>query len=630
MNKKVLFFKTIRMKLLIPILCAIIASSIFVGIISYRNAASVITDAAVSDGLRAVQSLRRYLDLVISTVNLDLSTIIMQPSIKSVLLEGKEPYELEQYIKAMVKRYHIYDGIIVLNDKGIVAASTTGSTGANRSDREYFRASMEGRNFISEVETSRATGNLVTFISVPIQDERSGRIIGVVMAAVGLREVNTNYVIPTALLGGYGYALIVNKEGTIIGHKYDAMLGEKIPQDLKQRIFSMNEEQAAFKYVVDGAPSMLFVDYSLADWIPIFICPVSVFYIPSNRLAQINMALAVIVVLLLSFIVFFLINGVTKALSAVIRYANNVSHGKLNELLPIERNDEVGILAQSLRDMVDSLKRMITVSEQKTVEAEESSKKIVESIAYASKIQKNLLPRDSVLETAFSDYSVIWKPRDIVGGDLYWAKNFDDGTVLCVGDCTGHGTPGALLAMLVVSALESSITEKNYKDTAKILYNLDQKLSTVLNVNAGDRRNSSITDINDGCDLAVLFIAKDGNVTMSSGNTNVFICDGKNVTRYRGQPIYVGEGKLKNKNEVIVNNITASPGNKFYIASDGLFDQIGGKKVKSFGYKAFQQIILDNHEHTQSVISGKVWEAFEEHRGEQPLRDDLELITFIP
>jgi len=69
----------------------------------------------------------------------------------------------------------------------------------------------------------------------------------------------------------------------------------------------------------------------------------------------------------------------------------------------------------------------------------------------------SLLPETNKFEQAFADYSVKWEPRDIVSGDIYWIKSFDAGTMLCVCDCTGHGVPGALLTMLVVSAFEDMV-----------------------------------------------------------------------------------------------------------------------------------------------------------------------------
>jgi serine phosphatase RsbU (regulator of sigma subunit) len=269
--------------------------------------------------------------------------------------------------------------------------------------------------------------------------------------------------------------------------------------------------------------------------------------------------------------------------------------------------------------------RLINESERAKKIAETVIETIEASINYASKIQHNLLPCQSVLEKAFSDFSVIWKPRDIVGGDIYWAKNYSDGTVLCVCDCTGHGTPGALLTMLVVSTLESVVTDKRYKNTAEIIYNLDQKLATVLNV---DNVNNNGMDINDGCDIAVLFIGNDGIVSLSAGNIDVFVCDGNEVTRYKGQTIFVGEGRLTSPDDVITTIIPHNADNKFYITSDGTPDQIGGEKSKQFGLDTLKRIILENHQDCQAVISEKLWEAFEQHRGTEERRDDIELISF--
>jgi serine phosphatase RsbU (regulator of sigma subunit) len=260
-------------------------------------------------------------------------------------------------------------------------------------------------------------------------------------------------------------------------------------------------------------------------------------------------------------------------------------------------------------------------------QAEAVAEAMMSSARYANKIQQNLLPAANAFEEAFADYSVIWKPRDVVGGDFYWLKNFEEGTVLCVCDCTGHGTPGALLTMLVASTFEVLVSDEHYTDPAQILYMLDQRLATILNA-----KNDDIVsmNINDGCDLVVMFIAKDGGITVSAGNINVFACDGGKVTRYKGQPLFVGEGRLTSKDEVKVVSIPPNPDNKFYISSDGLCDQIGGEHKKQFGYKTFERIILESHNEKQEVISGRIWAAFEEYRGEEPRRDDFELITFKP
>lgn len=255
---------------------------------------------------------------------------------------------------------------------------------------------------------------------------------------------------------------------------------------------------------------------------------------------------------------------------------------------------------------------------------EDQSQMILSSINYASSMQQNLLPREELFAEAFEDYSIKWDPRDVVGGDIYWMRNFEEGTLLCVCDCTGHGVSGAFITMLVATTFESTVTEKNYKDTAQVIWMLENKLVNVLNRNVGEG------EIKDGCDLAVLYIANDGSVTISSGNTNVLVCNGKRVKKIKGQRIFVGEGRLESKDEIEAVTIPPNPENKFYVASDGLFDQRGSARPIPFGYKTINGIILENHNEKQEVISDKIWDAFEEYRGGEARTDDVQMITFKP
>lgn len=350
----------------------------------------------------------------------------------------------------------------------------------------------------------------------------------------------------------------------------------------------------------------------------------------------------------LSFIAYFIVRSVTVPLSETSMILDRIAKGNFDSKVRGEYagefagiRDSVNTMAVGIKSFLNSKleaernvnKAMLDIQEVELAKgrAEAANEALISSINYASKIQKNLIPKDTLFKEAFSDYSVIWSPRDIVGGDIYWLKNFDEGTVLCVCDCTGHGTPGALLTMLVVSAFESTVGEHNYRDTADILWSLDSKLVNILNTNdAAIESQKSVLNFNDGCDLAVLYISKDGSVSMSAGNMHVFICDGNEVTQIKGQRLFVGDGKLESPEDVNVTRVPQNPNNKFYVASDGLYDQIGSVHIRPFGYKTFKKVILENHNESQAVISQKVWEAFETYRGDHFRRDDVQLITFKP
>ena len=291
--------------------------------------------------------------------------------------------------------------------------------------------------------------------------------------------------------------------------------------------------------------------------------------------------------------------------------------------------DNLSLTTRSLREKRIAI-QSARDAELDKVRAEAARDAVLSSLIYASRIQRNLIPSASIFQKAFADYSATWKPRDIVSGDIYWIKNFDEGTTLSVCDCTGHGTPGALLTVLVVSAFGMIVNEDNYKDTAGIMRLLDAQLTRAL-YESDDKDKNDISDIRDGCDLAVLHISKSGEVSFSSANFPIFICNGKEVMQIKGQKLFVGEGKLSNPDvEVKTTFIPPDPNNIFYISSDGMFDQRGGARGLPFGYSILKKIILENHHQPQVDIAANIWETFENYRGEQPRKDDFELVSFKP
>jgi serine phosphatase RsbU (regulator of sigma subunit) len=465
-----------------------------------------------------------------------------------------------------------------------------------------------------------------------MRDGEDAPIFGVALAVLGLEELNSRYVVHINLLGDHGYAMIATSGGDIIAHRDEGTIGGLVSEQTMSYLSLITDggSSAVFETSRDGITFMAFAERShYTDWFAVVLCPVSEFYESTNYLTIINTVIAVLLILVQAGIIWIVVRGITNALTETVQYSEAVSKGSLDTTLPVERDDELGVLAHSLRDMVGKLKNMINIAERKAAEAQAASETIMAGITYASKIQSDLLPKNQAFDNAFSDYSIIWKPRDIVGGDIFWLKNFEAGSILCVCDCTGHGAPGAMLTMLVVSAFEDIVNENNCHDTAGVIWQLEQRLVSGFSVDAV-KNHKTDADIHDGCDLAVIFIKTDGSVSFSSANLPVFICDGKEVRHIKGQRLYIGDGLLKSKKEIQTTYIGANPNNKFYIASDGLFDQPGGNGVKTvpFGYGPFKDILLKNHDNSQDAISGKIWDAFEDYRGAEPRVDDFELITF--
>ncbi len=353
-----------------------------------------------------------------------------------------------------------------------------------------------------------------------------------------------------------------------------------------------------------------------------------------------SLFIAAVGALLLFTIARAIVRSITRPMEEMCRAAECFASGNLDLRLEYRAKDEIGLLADSFRGAARDLaaylrdketaERSAHEAELARGRAEAVAEALLSSIHYASKIQRNLRPADEVFARAFADHHIIWEPRDIVGGDIYWMKNYEAGSILCVCDCTGHGTPGALLTMLTVSALEAVVDGDNCADTALIMWRLDQRLAAVLNVGQASAESGDLLHFNDGCDIAIVFAAKDGSLRLSSSGLQIFSCDGREVHRIKGQRLGIGEGGLSGPDRVLVTDMAPNPGNKFYIASDGLYEQAGGPAGRPFGYAVFKKLILENHGRRQAVIAEEIWRAFEDYRGDQARRDDVELICFTP
>ena len=82
---------------------------------------------------------------------------------------------------------------------------------------------------------------------------------------------------------------------------------------------------------------------------------------------------------------------------------------------------------------------------------------VKDSIKYAQRIQKAILPPRDKVEKMLPESFVIFQPKDIVSGDFYRCQEVDELTFFASIDCTGHGVPGAFLSFVGNAILHDAI-----------------------------------------------------------------------------------------------------------------------------------------------------------------------------
>jgi len=239
------------------------------------------------------------------------------------------------------------------------------------------------------------------------------------------------------------------------------------------------------------------------------------------------------------------------------------------------------------------------------------NKEILDSINYAKRIQYALLAHDELLNDNLKSYFVLFKPKDIVSGDFYWATKKGDDFFLACCDSTGHGVPGAFMSLLNISFLNEAINEKNILSPNLVLNHVRDRL--VQNLDGGQ----------DGMDATLLKINKN-KISYASANNCPLLIRNKEVVMLNADKMPVGKGYKSESFSLY--DIEIKAGDNLYFFTDGYADQFGGPDGKKYRYKQLANILLSNVEDEMEIQKEKLNIAFNEWKGNLEQVDDVCII----
>lgn len=253
------------------------------------------------------------------------------------------------------------------------------------------------------------------------------------------------------------------------------------------------------------------------------------------------------------------------------------------------------------------------VEEQKHLVVEKQ-KEITDSITYAKRLQQAILPPYEFIAAQVPESFVLYKPKDIVAGDFYWAEKVGDKFFIAAADCTGHGVPGALVSVVCSNALNQAVNEFGLTDTGKIL---DKTRELV--VNTFEKSNA---EIKDGMDISLLCIDRSLlKVFWSGANNPLWYVAGDTLHEVKAdkQPV----GKAYEPKPFTTVELAYEAGTVFYLFTDGLADQFGGPKGKKFKYKQFEETLQALSKRPMQEQMAAIDQRFEAWRGSLEQVDDV-------
>ena len=267
------------------------------------------------------------------------------------------------------------------------------------------------------------------------------------------------------------------------------------------------------------------------------------------------------------------------------------------------------------------------ITERKKAENElaEAHALITSSIEYASRIQRSALPSDELMSEALGEHFVIWEPRDVVGGDIFWVRRVEGGHVVAVADCTGHGVPGAFLTMIATGALRQAIIEHPDGDPAKVIARMNSFIKNSL------RQDTAEGPSDDGLELGICHIDDGGErLTFAGARFSLWTLSSRGSEEIKGDKSGIGYHHVPLDRAFTNHQVPLSPGSAFYLFSDGLVDQVGGDKRRAFGKKRIIALLEERLGRPLAEQRDAITAAFNAYQRDEIRRDDVAMVGFVP
>ena len=297
----------------------------------------------------------------------------------------------------------------------------------------------------------------------------------------------------------------------------------------------------------------------------------------------------------------------------------------------------------------------IEIEQQKEL-VDEKNKEVMDSIRYAERIQQALLKNEEYQSPHLPEHFILFKPKDIVSGDFYWAlekegpSNSPEGgdkfLYLAAVDCTGHGVPGAFLTMLGTSFLNEINAHEKILSPAVILDELRDRVIRELSQSGKDGEN------NDGMDISLMRLnLKTNELQWAGANNPLWVITSNNrlsgldPESLSNEKIASSDLSARNRNDDF--ELTEIKGNKqsigfgynmtpftnhilqlkekdyICIFSDGYADQFGGIKGKKYKYKTFKDKLIEICQQPMAEQKQILNTEFENWKGNLEQIDDV-------
>lgn len=357
-------------------------------------------------------------------------------------------------------------------------------------------------------------------------------------------------------------------------------------------------------------------------------------------------AIFILVLFTISFLIFQKTRMVTDPIKKLVSKVNLIADGNLSERAEVVGNNEITTLSKKFNVMIGQLEELYTdldkkvkertaevVAQKEEIEAQkdelesqrdklaEQQKHIMDSILYAKRLQYAILPTDDFVKELFPESFILFHPKDIVSGDIYWFYKQGNKRFFSAIDCTGHGVPGALVSMVGHNWLDYALKDLKLDRPVDILEALNSGVTTTFKERDEDNA------VKDGMDIALCCVDYTTMKLEFAGayNPALIIRNGE-LIQLKGDKCPIGAFSRRAAAGYTHQEMDVQKGDMIYVFSDGYTDQFGGDDSRKFLMSNFRKLLMDVHQLPVNEQKNKMEEVLFDWMKYESQLDDILVI----
>lgn len=264
---------------------------------------------------------------------------------------------------------------------------------------------------------------------------------------------------------------------------------------------------------------------------------------------------------------------------------------------------------------------------------------IHQGMIHAQRIQRSILPDSENFRHLYPKAFILNLPKHIISGDFYWIHQNYNQKHLALFDCTGHGVPAAMLTMIAQVELHNIASNGTDIKANQIFSSMSLKFGNFLNSSKDtytqyDGMDGIFCSFYPHQNKIEYTGAKRSLVLIRNEESQLIINNQALEPKQQKDHLFLYEisgdrlsiGKESEYRDFTLKTIKTKPGDRLFLFSDGITDQLGGEQEKRLKKRQFFEKLISIQGKSMNLQKSDIFKYFEDWKKDNEQTDDILII----